>query len=230
MSISEKTKRMLITRSGGYCANPNCHQDLFPFFETGEITNIEELAHIIGQSEKGPRGKHKLKLAERDEYKNIIVLCPNCHRKIDKNPKLYPDKTLIDWKSNHESAISNCFNVPILPNRNSLRILIDALLRENKLIHETYSIESDFAKNDFSDASELWRILSIQKIIPNNRKILNLLTANKHLLNENELSLLEKFKIHKEGFEYNKLSGDKNSSVILFPKEFNNILLEDTND
>jgi hypothetical protein len=54
MSIEAKTKRLLLARSGGFCGNPNCNADLYPLFESREITNVEELAHIIGQSEDGP--------------------------------------------------------------------------------------------------------------------------------------------------------------------------------
>ena len=64
MAIKEKVKRKLLASSGGFCTNPECHNDLFPFFETGEITNVEELAHIIGQKEKGPRGGSDLPLEE----------------------------------------------------------------------------------------------------------------------------------------------------------------------
>ena len=46
----------------------------FDFFETGEVKNIEELAHIIGQKENGPRGDDELPLTERDEFENIILL------------------------------------------------------------------------------------------------------------------------------------------------------------
>ena len=114
MSISEKTKRLLLVRSGGFCANPHCHSDLFPFFESGEITNIEELAHIIGQSEDGPRGENDLPSNERDEFHNIIILCPNCHTIIDKNSHLYPIETIKEWKKNHQSSIEDILNLKLI--------------------------------------------------------------------------------------------------------------------
>jgi hypothetical protein len=67
MSINTKVKRKLLAASGGFCGNPNCHKNLFDFFESGEITNIEELAHIIGQKEDGPREDDELPLTQRDE-------------------------------------------------------------------------------------------------------------------------------------------------------------------
>lgn len=74
MTISDKVKRKLLAASGGFCGNPNCHRNLFDFFETGEVKNIEELAHIIGQKENGSRGDDELPLSERDEFENIILL------------------------------------------------------------------------------------------------------------------------------------------------------------
>lgn len=112
MSIRTIVKRKLWASSGGFCGKPDCHSDLFPFFESGKITNIEELAHIIGQKEKGPRGNNPLPLDERDEFENIILLCPTCHTIVDKNPELFPNETIKQWKSNHEKSIADIFQVP----------------------------------------------------------------------------------------------------------------------
>jgi hypothetical protein len=109
MAISDKVKRRLWASSGGFCAKPDCHADLFPFFENGAITNIEELAHIIGQKKNGPRGDNSMPLDERDEFENIVLLCPTCHTIIDKNPDLFPETTIIEWKANHESSIKKLF-------------------------------------------------------------------------------------------------------------------------
>lgn len=110
MAIKEKTKRLLLARSGGFCANPGCNINLFPLFENGEITNVEELAHIIGRKIGGPRGDEGLGLDKRDGYKNIIILCPTCHRKIDKFPNLYPTSVIREWKLEHEQKIKNAVN------------------------------------------------------------------------------------------------------------------------
>ena len=40
---------------------------------------------------------------------------------------------------------------------------------------------------------------------------------------EDELRLFTQFKLHREGFEYNKLSGDVNATVPTFPIGFENI-------
>ena len=224
MSLTESTKRLLLSRSAGFCANPSCHGDLFPFFKNGTVTNIEELAHIISQSKKGPRGNNSLPLSERDTFENIIILCPNCHTKIDKNPSIFPEEDLIRWKKEHQESIVNLFHIKKYSSRKELKSEIDKLLLENKSIFDTYGPHSEYAKDILSSAYKTWIQKSIDNIIPNNRKIVVILTMNDKLLNQKDRELLEAFKLHKDGFEYNKLSGDKVADYPLFPEQFFTIL------
>jgi len=73
-------------------------------------------------------------------------------------------------------------------------------------------------------ANELtWEKLTIQKILPNNRKIEAFIEQNQDLLEGNEFGVFIEYKLHREGFEYNKISGDVNSTVPTFPNGFENI-------
>ncbi|WP_324069661.1 MAG: HNH endonuclease signature motif containing protein [Flavobacterium sp.] len=223
MAIRTIVKRKLWASSGGFCGKPDCHADLFPFFESGEITNIEELAHIIGQKKKGPRGANPLPLSERDEFENIILLCPTCHTIIDKNPKLYPDNTIKQWKANHENSISNIFKVPKLESRLDASKYLKPLLAENKAIFDLYGPHSKNAIDNQLATELMWEKLAIQKILPNNRKIEAFIEQNQDLFEGNEFGLFIEYKLHREGFEYNKISGDVNSTVPTFPNGFENI-------
>lgn len=223
MSISDKVKRKLLSASGGFCGNPSCHRNLFDFFETGEITNIEELAHIIGQKELGPRGDDALPLNDRDEFENIILLCPTCHTIIDKNPKLFSKETISKWKKEHEESIKNLFIAPVFDTREQIRQYLVPLFVENKAIFNQFGPYSKNAEMDKMATELEWGRLALQKIIPNNRKIEAAVNMNRSLLNEDEFKLFIQFKLHREGFENNKLSGDVNSTVPLFPTGFENI-------
>lgn len=225
MNIQEKVKRKLWAGSGGYCAKPDCQSDLFPFFESKELTNIEELAHIIGKKKKGPRGGSSLPLSQRDEFDNIILLCPNCHAIIDKYPKLYPEATILEWKRNHEESIKNLFRIKKFVNRESIRKFIAPMLAENKSIFNNYGPYSENAKVDQLATELIWERLAIQKILPNNRSIKKTIEVNLELLKDKEDELFTEFKIHQEGFEYNKISGDVNATVLRFPNGFENIFL-----
>ena len=226
MAISENTKKMLLASSGGYCQNPSCNNpDLFLLLSEGNISNIYEGAHIVAEKKNGPRGKSSLSTLERDEFENIILLCANCHTTIDKNPKIFTEEILKKWKSEHSLKIKALFKATIFRKRGDLRKELILILSENRAIFNHYGPFSETAsKNGISEAASMWQKLSVETVIPNNRKIEQLLSANLDLLNEAELEIYHQFKIHKEGFEYNKLSGNKNADVPLFPNEINSIL------
>lgn len=228
MSISDKTKRRLWAKSGGFCNNPYCNADLFPFLGSGKLTSIEELAHIIGKSKKGPRGSGFLSFLDRDKYDNIILLCPTCHTLIDKNPIEFPKETLNKWKKEHENRINSSFQIVTLETRMHLRDIINKYLLENFSIYQEHGPNSEVSKiNPFSDHSKAWNEKSLNIILPNNRRIINVINSNIALLNSKEKIIYEKFKRHVEDFEFNKLNINKRSNPILFPNEFKDILKDE---
>ena len=223
MSISTKVQRKLLAASGGFCGNPSCHRNLFDFFETGEVQSIEELAHIIGQKEKGPRGDDELPISERDEFDNIILLCPTCHTTVDKNEHLFPKETIRKWKREHQESIETLFITPKFDTRDKAREYVLPLLMENKAVFDKYGPFSENSVNDPMATELEWKRQSIQRIIPNNRKIEAAVTQCFSLLTDEETGLFIQFKLHREGFEYNKLSGDVNATVPTFPVGFEKI-------
>ncbi len=221
--ISDPVKRKLWASSGGYCCNPSCHKELIPMFENGTITCIDELAHIIAQQENGARGKNKLPFSQRDEYDNLIVLCPSCHTMVDKNPQTFTIDTLKKWKQEHEDSIKALMSAPIFQHREEARNALVPLLEENKTIFDMYGPYSNNAKRNQYDTELIWNRLTIQRILPNNRKIEAILEKNVHLMTNNEKKTFNLFKLHREGFEFNKISGDVNSMVPTFPDELNSM-------
>ena len=224
MAITDRVKRLLWAKSGGFCQNPECKVDFFRFFDDNSVTSIEELAHIIGQKESGPRGESELPLTERDEYENIILLCPNCHTTVDKAKEKFPVELLGHWKSAHVKQLEASFIVPVHKNRENLKLALRSLLRENYRIFLTYGPSSESSPDVFSDKIVMWEQYARNTIIPNNRMISRLLNANDHLLNDTERETVDKFVIHQEGFEYNHIGEDKIKSTPLFPTEINSIL------
>src|SRR5690349_6102695 len=102
MAISERDLKVLWGRAAGRCSickirvteDKQAVSDAFPFGEH---------AHIIAENLNGPRGDVNLPDAVRNSYLNLILLCPNCHTKIDKAPEDYPVENLHHLKSIHES-------------------------------------------------------------------------------------------------------------------------------
>ncbi|MDP2863803.1 MAG: HNH endonuclease [Desulfobacterales bacterium] len=68
------------------------------------METLGEMAHIVGQSQNGPRGNHDL--TDRDSYDNLILLCPTHHVEIDKNFTAWPVEGLRAIKADHEAWVS----------------------------------------------------------------------------------------------------------------------------
>jgi predicted HNH restriction endonuclease len=67
-----------------------------------EIHEIKD-CHIQAASELGPRYNPQQTEKERHGYANLIILCPNCHADIDKNPQKYSVEYLQNLKQQHEA-------------------------------------------------------------------------------------------------------------------------------
>ncbi len=226
MAISDRVRRLLWAHSGGHCQNPSCHADFFVLFDDGSVSSLEELAHIISQSDVGPRGEDAQDNTARDEYENIILLCPTCHSLIDKNPKQFPSITLRTWKAEHTRKVQQNFVVPIYQVRSELSDVMHHILRSNRAIFDEYGPWSTQAGLPSLDIAREWRRRVLGTILPNNRKICALLKVNEKLLGDNEKAIAQRFSVHQEAFEYNHISGNKSAAAPLFPKELNTMFLE----
>ena len=96
-----KDIKLLWGRSGNRCGI--CKIELSP---DGSVETIGEIAHIVSRTEEGPRGVDVLPLAKRDDYSNLILLCPNHHSEIDKLPDSWPSSKLHQIKDDHEKWVS----------------------------------------------------------------------------------------------------------------------------
>jgi hypothetical protein len=102
--MRDKDIKILWGRSGNRCAI--CKLELTA---DGAIETLGEMAHIVGQSQNGPRGNHEL--TDRDTYDNLILLCPTHHVEIDKNHAAWPIKRLRTIKADHEAWVSEQLGV-----------------------------------------------------------------------------------------------------------------------
>lgn len=224
MAIADRVKRQLWASSAGLCQNPTCRDDLFRVLADGAMTSIDELAHVIAQKPDGPRGDDQLALNARDEFENIVVLCPTCHTLVDKAPKQFSPELLLNWKKTHQETIRHALLTPVFNNRQELRSQVRTLLERNKGIFDEYGPHSRTAMNPLAEAAKQWRRLVMIEILPNNKRIVALLENNSHLLNAEEQTIFRAFVVHAEAIEYNHISGDKNPAAPVFPNGMNNIL------
>ena len=106
--IPAKEARIVYLRSGGVCAFPGCGMDLIePGTDTDDPSFLGENAHIIADSRQGPRGDSRMSDEDRDKHPNVILLCRNCHKKVDDQPRVYSVSVPRQMKRDYEEKIRN---------------------------------------------------------------------------------------------------------------------------
>lgn len=217
MAISEADGKLLWGRAAGICSNPTCRADLTTILQGAKSYNVGEMAHIIARSEDGPRGESG---GGSDQYENLVLLCPTCHRHIDKSPDgTYTTEQLHLWKREHESAIRLRMSEVAYEELSDLKSEVAKLLMENHMIWEQYGPESKVAQEDpGSNAYKIWNFRKLDTVIPNNQKITNMIEANIKLLDADDYKVFLLFKNHAASFEANQYC--RVSSYALFPDEF----------
>ncbi|MEZ4784814.1 MAG: hypothetical protein R3F28_12160 [Candidatus Kapaibacterium sp.] len=106
--FSQKTKDKIIRESGLLCNNPECGI-IVSLGETEAKTGsiIGEIAHIEGAEPTAARYNEKQTDSERSSHNNAILLCANCHAKVDRQPELYPVDLLNSWKKQNLDYIAS---------------------------------------------------------------------------------------------------------------------------
>jgi hypothetical protein len=199
------TKLRLFADSGGYCGNPACLEPIFKDFD-GEVIHIGEIAHIISAGNNGPRANTSLSEQDRSQYENLLLLCPTCHTCIDKAEDKFPEALIIKWKISHKEKLTMQFGYKVFSTRSDAKDAVHPYLLENKYIFDTYGPNTDERFNPESSMPPQWRRKIREIIIPNNRKILNIIAMNRKLLCENEYLVIEAFRQHVDDFEAKHLS------------------------
>jgi HNH endonuclease len=202
MTISDNTVKLLWGRAAGICSNPHCREDVTVLVQGNRSFNVGEMAHVIAKSPAGPRGELG---GGSDEYENLILLCPTCHRKIDKAPQgIYSEELLHRWKDSHEQEIRAVGKNLSFSSSQDLKVFVARILAENKALWSRLGPRSEAAKDPGSNLYEVWALRKIDKIVPNNMKIINTVESNINLLNSKEAEAFSEFKVHAYAFEQNQ--------------------------
>jgi hypothetical protein len=196
----------LFADSAGYCQNPGCTRELFVDLPSGPI-HVAEMAHIFAANDEGPRGNADLSEEERGAYENLILLCSSCHTMVDKAPDDFPDSLMQRWKRERAERLAALFGAVRLPSRQAVRELIEPLMRENKHILDEYGPETEERWNFEGDAAQMWTRKILTKVLPNNRRILAILDANRDHMLDNEPEVLEAYRQHIDDLEARHLEG-----------------------
>lgn len=131
MAIPNPDIKVLWAKSGNRCAI--CYT---PLTHDGGIKTmpIGEHAHIKGENsgnDMRPSARYDANQSntDRNSYDNVILLCPTCHTKIDKDEQLYSVNRLHAIKKQHEQKIANAIrsgaiNVTFFELEDTLRHLV----------------------------------------------------------------------------------------------------------
>lgn len=98
--------RRVAMQAAWRCQFAGCGKDLSTHFATGAKGNFSYLAHIVASSPEGPRGDpvQSARLASSEE--NVMLLCDECHRLIDRvAPSQYSAQTLREMKASNVAAV-----------------------------------------------------------------------------------------------------------------------------
>lgn len=159
--INSKDQKILWARAAGRCSMPDCKKELtFDKAEESGSVTFGEMCHIVGEknSVTSPRGISKLPLEDRNFYSNLILLCSNDHKIIDRDEKNWPVEILYKIKTDHELWVQESLSVNTLtPEMVVYSNIIDNLNTHLRLDSFNWFI-SNSVKNilhrDFVDAYE----------------------------------------------------------------------------
>jgi hypothetical protein len=99
------TIKTLFAHSCNRCAFPGCDQRLTDRPWSGVRADI---AHIRGEKPGAARYAPDMTDAERNGIDNLMLLCPNHHREIDRlSPQEWPPDRLMEVKARHEAGCEN---------------------------------------------------------------------------------------------------------------------------
>src|SRR6266851_4137462 len=104
-AIKPTTRVFLCVRAGGRCEFDGCNNYLLEHHVTLTEGVFGEMAHVVAFRPDGPRGRTRPRPQDINDIRNLMLLCPVCHKLIDDHPQDYTRATLEAYKANHERRI-----------------------------------------------------------------------------------------------------------------------------
>jgi hypothetical protein len=176
----------------------------------GGHTHIAEMAHVIPHGDAGPRYQDRPDAGfDADAFENLILLCPTCHTKIDKDPDGYPRNTLLMWKETHLANLASKQGIKAYGDRQQARAAVAGLSAENHAVWEKYAPVdgSQFEYDPESAASRAWSQRMRSVILPNHYRIEAIIQANMALLEDDERKAFAAYKEHVRGLSERHVCG-----------------------
>lgn len=108
-AIKREVERELWGRASARCEFSDCNRLLYKSPVTQESVNLAEMAHVYSFSKAGPRGWGIFTRmpSALNNVGNLMLVCHDCHKKIDQDKKgeRYSADLLKKWKAEHEARV-----------------------------------------------------------------------------------------------------------------------------
>ncbi len=156
--IPEREMKLLSMMSGGVCAFRGCGRSLIePSTELDDPVIIGEAAHIVADSRQGPRGEYPLDEKERSKHTNLIFLCVDHHKIIDRQKRTFSVAVLQQMKLDHETRIKNVTANPIKePPRPLVTDTVHStLLAVTHLPQVVFTAPTDYLQSELEEVKKL---------------------------------------------------------------------------
>jgi hypothetical protein len=102
--------------------------------------------------------------------------------------------------------------------------VIAPLMQENKVIFQEYGPDLDYRENPESEMAAAWQNKMRERIIPNSRRVLASLEANRDHMTDSEIRTLELFRQHIHDLEARHLTDVLVGAQRRFPEEMNDMM------
>lgn len=107
-AIPQGVARKLWVKSGGRCQYDGCNIPLWKDNLMQKDLNKSYISHIVAASHDGPRGDAILSQQLETDFDNLLLLCDECHRRIDKREVAnHTRRSLTEMKIKQERNIEH---------------------------------------------------------------------------------------------------------------------------
>lgn len=225
MAITEKSIKLLWSGAGGRCSFPDCWTRLTSS-DVGTVApyTIGQMAHICGERPGANRHDPQQTATERDSYANLILLCPAHHALIDRpeNKDVYPVGCLHEIKRVHEDRVLNIMEAAGPRTQEAISRQVMVLLTENHTVWEQFGPQSTNARREPHNEQlhAIWLDERLSTIVPNNRKITELILMSQDNFDANDQEAISAFLLHARTYEQWVNDEIPYNAVLRFPQSF----------
>lgn len=129
--IPLKVQQLIASRAAGRCEYRGCNKLLTEDDLTKRPAKLSAFAHIVADRDSGPRGDPVLSPKLAADIGNIMLLCLDCHRRIDvEDVEGHPVDLLTDMKARHEDRVRRLTEID--DGHRTLLVLMEANIGSRK--------------------------------------------------------------------------------------------------